>query len=238
MLINKENRMSGYEEFFQKIDTVLEKAPENRHSYYQLKYFVIGKEPTIQSKLWQCLRELQSRKETIESVGLQIEDIKDEIELARIEVEKLEINEFSTKNERLDEVYGREKSVKLRKLKRKEESLVENINKLERKLKFEIQEARFFLQVFEDLEKVEKVKDYDDYEAQKEYWENKISEEINLRILTKQPVNAELIKTALSLHNGSEIKSNMVGILENCRVQLESAEAKKEINVRKQIGNK
>lgn len=230
--------MSNYEEFFQKIDTALEKAPENRHSYYQLKYFVIGKEPTIQSKLWQCLRELQSRKETIESIGLQIEDIKDEIELTKIEAEKLEINEFSTKNEKLDVVYAKEKTIKLRKLKRREESLSDNINKLEKKLKFEIQEARFFLQVFEDLEKVEKVKDYDDYEAQKEYWENKISEEINLRILTKQQINPELIKTALSLHNESEIKGNMVGILNNCRSQLESVEAKKEINDRKQIGNK
>jgi hypothetical protein len=230
--------MSDYEEFFQKIDTALEKAPESRHSFYQLKYFVIGKEPTIQSKLWQALRELQSRKETIESIGLQIEDLKDEIELNKIEIEKIQISTLSSKDENLDKIYSKEKAIKLRKLKRREESLLVNINKLEKKLKFEIQEARFFLQVFEDLEKVEKVKDYDDYEAQKEYWENKISEEINLRILTKQQLSPELIKTALSLHNESEIRSNMVGILDNCKVQLEMLEAKKESNGRKQIDNK
>ncbi len=230
--------MSDYEEFFQKIDTALEKAPESRHSFYQLKYFVIGKEPTIQSKLWQALRELQSRKETIESIGLQIEDLKDEIELNKIEIEKIQISTLSSKDENLDKIYSKEKTIKLRKLKRREESLLVNINKLEKKLKFEIQEARFFLQVFEDLEKVEKVKDYDDYEAQKEYWENKISEEINLRILTKQQLSPELIKTALSLHNESEIRSNMVGILDNCKVQLEMLEAKKESNGRKQIDNK
>jgi hypothetical protein len=230
--------MSDYEEFFQKIDTALEKAPESRHSFYQLKYFVIGKEPTIQSKLWQALRELQSRKETIESIGLQIEDLKDEIELNKIEIEKIQISTLSSKDENLDKIYSKEKAIKLRKLKRREESLLVNINKLEKKFKFEIQEARFFLQVFEDLEKVEKVKDYDDYEAQKEYWENKISEEINLRILTKQQLSPELIKTALSLHNESEIRSNMVGILDNCKVQLEMLEAKKESNGRKQIDNK
>jgi len=219
--------MSNYEEFFQKMDTALEKAPENRHSYYQLKYFVIGKEPTIQSKLWQCLRELQSRKETIESIGLQIEDLKDEIELTKIEIQKIEINTLSSKNEKLDEICFKEKTIKLRKLKRREESLVINIDKLEKKLKFELQEARYFLQVFEDLEKIEQMKDYDDYDAQKEYWENKISEEINLRILTKQQLSPELIKTALSLHNESEIRGNMIGILDNCKMQLEMLEAKK-----------
>lgn len=229
--------MLDYKEFLQQVDKVLEKAPENRHSYYQLKYFVIGKEPTIQSKMWQCLRELQSRKETMDGLAVQIEDNKDEIELSELEVEKIETMVLSAKNESLDRIYNKEKSIKLRKLKRKKETLIENINKLEKKLEFVVQEARFFLQVFNDLVNVEELKDFDDYEVQKEYWENKISEEINLRILTKQPLSTELIKTSLSLHDKSSIKNNMISLLNNCKIQLEMLEAKKEINERKQINH-
>lgn len=230
--------MSINKEFFEKIDKILEKAPENRHSYYQLKYFVLGKEPTIQSQLWQCLRELQARKETIESVTLQIEDTKDEIELMKIETEKITTNDDATYlSAKLDNIHKREQAIKTKRLKRKEESLLQGINKLEKTLQFTIQEARFFLQAFESLEEVESLKDYDDHEAQKEFWEAKISEEINLRILTKQALSSDLLKTALSLHKESNVKEQVFSLLNNCKNQIEIA-CKKEENVRKQINNK
>jgi len=54
----------------QKIDEVLNLDPVDRHSYFQLKYFVINKEPTHQSKLWRCIREVAARKDTIEGIML------------------------------------------------------------------------------------------------------------------------------------------------------------------------
>jgi hypothetical protein len=222
--------MSNIDNFFEKIDQVLTKAPENRHSFYQLKYFVLGKEPTTQAQLWQCLRELQVRKETIDTIKLQIEDSKDEIELLKIDQDKFCVDEDMVyQNQKLNELARRERAIKVRRLKRKEESLLSSINKLEKKLQFEIQEAKFFLQAFEALEKVEKLKDYDDYDAQKELWEAKVEEEINLRILTRQPLPTDLLKTALSLHKDSPIKGQVVNFLENRKSQLE---CEKESNVR------
>lgn len=210
--------MSSNDELFKNIDKVLEKAPENRHSYYQLKYFVIGKEPTIQAQLWQCLRELQSRKETIESLELQIEDTKDEIELMKLDYEKFYADdEVVYQNSKLNSLCKREKEIKGRRLKRKEESLKKNIDRLQQKLNFTIQEARFFYQAFEALEKVETLKDYDDFDAQTEFWEAKISEEINLRALMHQPIPTEVLKTALSLHDGSGVKKEMVKFLETAK---------------------
>ncbi len=230
--------MSSNNDLFEKMNKVLEKAPENRHSYYQLKYFVLGKEPTTQSQLWQCLKELQSRKETIETLNLQLEDTKDELELTQIELERVEEDEENMVyvNSKLNDYGRRERAIKARRLKRKKESLSENINRLETKLQFVVQEARFFLQAFESLEQVEPLKDYDDFDAQKEFWEAKIAEEINLRILTKQPLSTDLIKTALSLHKGSDIKDQVVNILENCKSKMQLMREKDE-NDTKQIAN-
>jgi hypothetical protein len=229
--------MSSNEEFFEKIDKVLERAPENRHSFYQLKYFVLGKEPTTQAQLWQCLKELQSRKETIETLTLQIEDTKDEIELIKIDHEKFYSDtDLTYQNTKLNEICKREQVIKARRLKRKVESLLNNIDKMQKKLEFEIQEAKFFLQAFEALEKVEQLKDYDNHEAQQEFWEAKISEEINLRILTKQPLPSDLLRTALSLHEKSGVKAQVINLLEGCKAQIQVA-CEKENNVRKQIDN-
>jgi len=228
--------MSSNDSLFEKINKVLEKAPEERHSYYQLKYFVLGKEPTTQAQLWQCLTELRSKKETINTIKLQIEDTKDEIELLKIEQDKFNANDTIYHNAKLNELARREQEIKTRRVKRKEESLLSNINKLERKLQFEIQEAQFFLQAFEGLEKVEKLKDYDDFDAQKELWEAKVGEEINLRILTRQPLPPDLLKTALSLHNDSPIKDQITRWLESRKEQIQ-IECEKENNVR-QIDHK
>lgn len=226
--------MSSNHELFEKIDKVLENAPENRHSYYQLKYLVLGKEPTTQAQLWQCLRELQSRRDTIETIKLQVEDSKDEIELMKIDHEKFYANDDVTyQNAKMGDICKREKTIKHRRLKRKEESILKNINKLEKKLQFEIQEAQFFLQAFDSLQKVEQLKDYDDYDAQKELWEAKITEELNLRILTRQPLPPDLLKTALSLHKESAIKEQVVTFLENRKLEYE-----KENNARQQIDHK
>ncbi|NIQ15283.1 MAG: hypothetical protein GTO02_13080 [Candidatus Dadabacteria bacterium] len=213
--------MSSNDELFVKIDKVLEKAPENRHSYYQLKYFVLGKEPTTQSQIWQALRELQVRRDNIDALKLQIEDTEDEIELLKIDYENL-----TSKDQN-----GRKTPIRIRRLKRKQESLLRNIDKMKKKLEFEVQEARFFLQAFEALEQIEPMKDYDDHQAQQEYWEAKLHEEIELRILTKQPLPSDLLKTALSLHSDSGVRAQVIKLLENCKTQIQIA-CEKENDVR------
>lgn len=45
------------------LEEILKKVPSARHSYFQMQHFVLGNEPTIQGKLWQCLLELKTKKE-------------------------------------------------------------------------------------------------------------------------------------------------------------------------------
>lgn len=197
-------------ELYDKITKLVEKAPENRHSYYQLKYFVIGKQPTTQSQLWQCLTELQSRKETIDNITLQIEDLRDELELHKLQYLKNDC-EVSDKND----IAKKEKLIKNRKSKRHQESITRNINKLEKQLDYVTQEARFFVQAFEALEQLQPLKDFDDFDSQKELWEAKVAEEINLRLLFHQPLSPDTLKTALSLHEDSSVKREVMKMIEN-----------------------
>lgn len=194
-------------ELFKKIDELLEKAPENRPSYFQMKYFVLGSLPTIQAQLWQCLRELQSKKESMDNLTLEIANQKDQLSLIQIDLER---ETSHTETEHVDKksqkLHDRTKQIKLNILKRQEESTTKNINKLDKKLEFVTQEARFYVQAFESLSKTEELRDFDDYEAQKEFWETKISEEINLKALCHQSLNYDLLKTILSLPDESKVK--------------------------------
>ena len=61
-------------------DLLSQQEISQRHSYFQLKYFLIGKEPTYQSKMWQCLRELRNRVESLDNMSLEIDELKDKIE--------------------------------------------------------------------------------------------------------------------------------------------------------------
>jgi hypothetical protein len=193
----------------EKIDGLLQKAPENRASYYQLKYFVLN-QPTTQGQLWQCLREIKSRKETMDSLSFDLAESKDRLELLQIEIqEEIEASATVIANPRKQ----RKEEIKLNILKRREETMVKNINNLTEKLKFVEQEVRFFIQAFEALSKVEELKDFDDFDAQAEYWNSKIAEEINLRIISSQGLSPDLIKTALSLHDGSSVKEETLKLM-------------------------
>lgn len=194
------------ENLFKKIDQVIAKTPEARHSYFQLKYFVLGKEPTTQSKMWQCLRELKSRKENIDTTNLEIEEIQDQLEL-------LTINKENIKPE------SKEDQIKLRMLNRKQLILTKNLQNLEEKVKFLTQEAKFFLQAFENLEQVEPLKDYDNLEVQKEYWNEKLLQEINLKMLLSQPLDVEITKTILALPKDLPVRIQVEKALEHVKDQ-------------------
>lgn len=194
---------------YERVDEILERAPEARPSYFQLKYFVLGKQPTIQSQFWACMRELKTRKEKVESINLEIEEMQDQLELLGIqEKRQAEEQEFGTDLER------HEAKIKLRILNRKRKAINNTLDNLENQLKFTEQEINFIVQYFDALLKVEPLKDYDDLEVQTEYWNEKLTEEINLRILLKQPINIELAKEILSLNDDTPIKLELINFLE------------------------
>lgn len=195
---------------------MVEQAPENRHSYFQLKYFVIGKEPTLQAQMWQCLRELQARKETLDSIILEIEDTKDQQELLEIEKSSKE-QLFGVIND-LD--VAKMKEISLRRRERQKINLQKTLKQLENRHKFALQEARFFMQAFESLEKIEPMKDFDDLDAQQEYWNEVITQKINLKMLLQQPLDTELVQTALALHENAPIKVQITQLLDRQQQQM------------------
>ena len=207
----------------ERIAAALKHVPESRHSYFQLKYFVIGKEVTTQAQMWQCLRELQSRKQTIDGLTLSIEETKDQLELIEIDhakdIHNLCHGGFNCHNYP-EELREREKVIKHRQHERKRQQLQNSLVQLEDSLKFAWQEAMFFLQLFEAIRKVEPLKDYDDLDAQKEYWNERISQQINLKMLLQQPLDTELVQTALSLHENAPIRLQMQNTLDHIQGQM------------------
>lgn len=166
------------------IDQVLEEQLVERHSYFQLKHFVVGKEPTNQSKMWRCLTELKTRKDTIEAI--------------KEEIKRIESNNYS------------EKQVKI----------------LNRKLVNVQQEAQFFEESFRSIEKIEALKPYDDYDSQLEYWNEKLLEELNLKLLLRQPIDIEQVKIIMTLDDKAPVKKTMVKILQSVHDQVKMIEKK------------
>lgn len=193
----------------EKINGLTKQGVISRHSYFQLKYFLIGKEPTNQAKMWQCIKELQARKENLENLSLQIEEEKDKIEIQEINLLKLN----KTKNKDIDDLLKREIEVKERKINRSIKNIKNTIKTLEEKKIFMEEECEFFIQTFKNIEKVEPLKHFDDLEAQKEYWGTKLLEKVNLKILLENHIDTELVETILALPDDIPIKKQILNKL-------------------------
>lgn len=199
------------ENLIEKIDNVIKHDVVSRHSYFQLKYFLIGKEPTNQAKMWQCLRELKMRKDNYKSLSLQIEEEKDKLELQEIGL--LKLNKLKEKES--DDLSKRELEIKTRQINRLILNIKNNLSDLVEKRKYLEEECEFFLQTYKNIEKTEPLKNFDDLDAQKEYWGTKLLEKINLKILLENNIDIELVETVLSLPDDIPIKQQVLNKLNN-----------------------
>jgi len=179
----------------------------DRHSYYQLKYFLIGKEPTHQAKLWRCIRELKARKESLESMSLEIEDMEDNKKLIDIQLQKINNNVLT---ETLD---IEEKKIQIRQLERKKISIDRKTKDINKKYNETTEEACFFIDAFRELEKLEALKPFDDINVQEQYWDNKLLDELNYKLILGRPIEVDLAKTILSLKDGAIVKKEFIGII-------------------------
>lgn len=195
----------------EKIESVVKNEVVSRHSYFQLKYFLIGKEPTNQAKMWQCLRELKMRKDNYQNLILQSEEEKDKLELQEINLLKLK----KVKEKETDELSIKELLVKERQINRLILNIRNSISELEDKKKYLEEECEFFLQTYKNIEKIEPLKHFDDIESQKEYWGTKLLEKINLKILLENNIDIELVETVLSLPDDIPIKQQVLNKLNN-----------------------
>lgn len=204
----------------QKADKYLEFDVVNRHSFFQLNHFIVNKEPTTQSKMWQCLRELSNRRDTIEDIQLEIEETRDNIELLKIEVRREKRKEFteSTFGVSLSgddaSLYEQERDIKVRQIERRKNSLDRSLNKLEKRLQEVAEESKYFLKALDTLQKIEPLKPFDDPQCQREYWNQRLAEELNLRLALKQPIDLELAKAIIAIHDEAPIKKQLLNIIE------------------------
>jgi hypothetical protein len=188
---------------------------QRRHTMFQLKYFILGREPTIQARLRKCVVELTSRKESMENLRLALEDLQDDIELANIDINRQEI---ATK-EAKEDLEKRFSEINTRKARRKRKALESELRKLGKRLRETEEEAAFFFQAYRDLEKAEPLKPFDDFDTNIQYWNERYTEELKLRLLLQKPIDLELAKSILALDKSAPIRVEFINILEQLEEQ-------------------
>lgn len=188
-------------EKLEEIENILKLEVAQRHSYFQLKYFLIGKEPTNQSKMWQCLRELKARKEALDNLNLEIENTKDNLELLEISSEQYIDGE------------NREMNIKKRQNGRMIAATKDKLIQLEKRKQWTEEEMVFFLETFKSIQKIEPMKNFDDLDAQKEYWSEKLTQKLNLKMLTSNQIDTEIVETIIALPDDIPIKKQTLNTL-------------------------
>lgn len=183
-----------------------------RHSYFQLKYFNIGKEYTIQGKLWQCFREIKVRKNNLEALNLEQEETQDKIQLLYIDLAKIDLALNACQEGTLD---NQELTIRKRQANRRLTALNKAIEDLGNRIKWQTEEMNFFIQEFEGLNKIEPMRPLDDFESQRQYWNEKIESQIALNSLIKHPLNIDLVQTCLALPDDTIVKNKMLEALKN-----------------------
>lgn len=218
-------------ELINKADDILEKhSIADRHSYFQLKNYIIGKEHTLHGKMWQCIRELKTRRDSVDAIKLQIEDVNDKMELIDIQQEKFKITKVEAPSEKMLKLIQRESDIKFRQLDRDKAQLEKNGIDLVNKLTMIQEEINYFIQAFEALKKSGDWKEFDDVKAQEAYWNAKLEDELNMRLVLGQPIDIELGRTIKALGSEAPVKQKLMRIINERQVlakkQMERLEEK------------
>ena len=197
----------------EKCKELLSKFPvPQRHSDFQIEKFIIGKEPTYHARMWQCMREIETRHESLVNIEFEIENQKDDIILKQLEKEK-NLKKDKDLREKEDEVM-------LRKIERSIAHMEISLNKLLSKKKNIEEETKKFIEILEDVNKNIPYVEFNDEIAQRDYFENKFANEINLNILLGHPINNELVRSTMCLGDGSKVKTQLVESLNNLQRKL------------------
>lgn len=179
-----------------------------RHTFYQLKHFVLGKEITTQAKMWKCLRELEARLGSAKSIVNGMQEAEDDLKILDIRTQVLE------KKKSKSALHREYKEIRKRKLERRRLALEESVSDMRKRLAETEEEMSFFLGAYRQLEAIEPLRPHDDPEANALYWDQNFAQELQLRMMLQRPLDTELVKCILAMHEGSAVKKEMVGMLE------------------------
>lgn len=189
------------------MNTLIEQAGEvikgslNRATLFQLSFFMLGREPTIQAKLHRCISELQTRKKSLESAYMELEEIADRIRLLEISID--EIGEMSVEKK---EILTRQIHRRIKQDRMLETDVKARIKGLE-------EETVFFLEAYKTISEKEPLKNWDDTEVQLEYWNEKYYREIRDRMLLQMPIDLEIIRSVLALPDDTKVKAQVLQLL-------------------------
>jgi hypothetical protein len=184
-----------------------------RHTFYQLKHFVLGKEVTTQAKMWKCVREIDARLGSAKSIIRGMEEAEDDLRILALKDEILE-------KKKAKSVLHREyKEIRRRKLKRSRLALEESLADMRKRLSETEDEMRFFLGAYRQMESLEPLRPHDDPEANADYWDQNFAQELQLRMMLQRPLDVELVKCILALDEGSTTRKDLVGMLEQIRMR-------------------
>jgi K+/H+ antiporter YhaU regulatory subunit KhtT len=204
-------------ELIEKVDGILKNAEmPDRHTFFQIEKFIIGKEPTAQAQLWAIVRELQARRETVEVFQKDLADAEDNLELLDLKIERVNrlIKTEAEKNEPFTDLNIQEHEINIRKLQREKESLVKSARKANKKLRAILEEMAYLAAGFEKIvSHIGEMRPIDDEQAQKEMWNEKLLEEFNLRVILQRPLDPEFIKTVMCLHDDAQVKKHVVALI-------------------------
>ena len=115
----------------------------------------------------------------------------------------------------------KENEINIRKLQRDKESLVKSSRKVNKKMKCILEEMEFLAAGHKQIvELVGEAKSLDDEEAQKEYWNERLLEEFNLRVILKRPLDPDFVKTVMALHDDAIVKKHLTSAIEGMQQQM------------------
>lgn len=209
-------------ELIEQADAILNEVEiPDRSTFFQLKNFVLGKEPTIHGQIWACIRNIDDRRNQIDTLELEIDQAEDDLKLLDIQVERIREVPIFTADQKKPLKWEEEKELQIRKIERQKDALVKNTDKLKKKIKYVLEELQYLVKALETLkEAAGGIKPLDDPEVQRNYWNEKLTEELNLTFLLKRPVSTELVHTILALDDDMPIKNQMMQILQKVQAQM------------------
>jgi hypothetical protein len=120
----------------------------------------------------------------------------------------------------LDELSKREIQIQTNQTNRQRASLEANILQLVERKNWIEEESRFFLETFKSILKTEPLKNFDDLDSQKEYWEEKLANKLNLKMLTSNQLDMEMVETIVALPDDMPIKKQILNTLNLRHVSL------------------
>lgn len=201
------------------VDAITSNNVPLRHTFFQLNFFVLGKEPTHQAKMRKCVEELRARKGSVESCRMEIHDIQDRSALMEIEFAK---SNFPTTEEA---------DIRRRMLTRRLHQNERDIAKLEETIKNTEEEMVFFVEAFNRLNQIEAFKQWDDISVQAEYWNAKLTEEVNHRLVMQMPIDFEIVRTVLALPHETPVKKKVAALIQRNVDKVLSLTSKDSISV-------